>query len=84
MEQLILSLKKKKKRKKETKQKQIMAKKSRLAVGSGGSRMDGILDVFWIQTVIFGMDGQWNPTVQHRAMCVVRSLFSTTELDEIF
>ena len=37
---------------------------------------------FWMQTVIFGMDGQWDPTVQHREMCVTGSLCCTTELDE--
>ena len=41
---------------------------------------------FWdfggMQTIISGMDGQWDPTVQHREMCVVESLFCTTELDE--
>ena len=41
-----------------------------------------ILGVFWMQTVIFGMDGEWDPTVQHREMCVIVSLFCTTELDE--
>ena len=35
----------------------------------------------WMQTVIFGMDGQWD-AVQHREMCVTRSLCCTTELDE--
>ena len=42
----------------------------------------GILGVWGMQTLIFGMDGQWNPTVQHREMCVNRSLCCTTELDE--
>jgi len=42
----------------------------------------GILRVFWVQTVIFGMDGQWDPTVQHREMCVVGSLCGTIEFDE--
>ena len=42
----------------------------------------GILGVFEMQTVIFGMDGQWDPTVQHREMCVIGSLSGTTELDE--
>ena len=37
---------------------------------------------FWMQTVLFGMDGQWDPTVQHREMCVIGSLCCTTELDE--
>ena len=42
----------------------------------------GILGFFLIQTVIFGTDGQWDPTVQHREMCVIGSLCFTTELDE--
>ena len=41
---------------------------------------------FWafggMQTVISGVDGQWDPTVQHREMCMVGSLCCTTELDE--
>ena len=28
------------------------------------------------------MDGQWDPTVQHREMCVIGSLCWTTELEE--
>ena len=36
----------------------------------------------WMQTVIFGMDGQWDTTVQHREMCVIGSLCCTTEIDE--
>ena len=42
----------------------------------------GILGAFWMQTVIFGMDGQWDPTGQHREMCVIGSLCCTTELDK--
>ena len=26
---------------------------------------------FWMQTVIFGMNGQWGPTVQDRELCVI-------------
>ena len=67
-----------------------MAKKSRLGVPKGergGSGMDGHLGFvlfffFWMQTVIFGMDGQWDPTVQHREMCVTGSCCCTTELDK--
>lgn len=44
--------------------------------------MDGHFGVLGMQTVIFGMDGQWDPTVQHREMCVLGSLCCTTELDE--
>ena len=32
--------------------------------------------------LIFGMDGQWDPTVQHRELCVSESLCCTTELEE--
>ena len=42
----------------------------------------GISGVSGMQTVIFGMDGQWDPTVQHREMCVIGSLSCTTELEE--
>ena len=45
-----------------TKQKQITAKESRLVVPRSG--VDGHFG-FWMQTVILGMDGQWNPTVQY-------------------
>ena len=49
----------------------------------GGAEWDGqaVWD-FWMQIVIFGMDGQWEPTVQHREMCVIGSLCCTTELDK--
>ena len=43
----------------------------------------GILGVLGMQTIISGVDGQWDPTVQHREMCVIGSLCCTTELDEI-
>ena len=61
MEQMILSRKKKK-------QKHIMAKKSRLGVpgrwGRGESGMDGHFGgLLGMQTFIFGVDGQWGPTV---------------------
>ena len=36
---------------------------------------------FWMQTVMFGMDGQWGPTVQHRELCVIGSLCCTTETE---
>ena len=41
-----------------------------------------ILEFFWMQTVIFGMHGQWGPTVQHKEMRVIGSLCCTTELKE--
>ena len=49
--------------------------------GVGVGRM-GTFGVFLMQTVIFGEDGQWGPTVQHREMCVIGSLYCTTELEE--
>ena len=45
----------------------------------GGAAFGGLGGM---QTVISGMDGQWDSTVQHREMCVIGSLFCTTELDE--
>ena len=35
-----------------------------------------------MQTVLFGMDGQWDPTVQHREISAIGSLCCTTEHDE--
>ena len=35
-----------------------------------------------MQTVIFGMCGQWGPTVQCRELCVIGSLSCTTEIEE--
>ena len=63
-----------------------MAKKSRLGVPKGergGSGMDGHLGVFWMQTLVFGIDGQWDPTVQHREICVIGSLSCKTELETL-
>ena len=43
-----------------------MAKESRLGVARGwGGRggIDGQFGIFWIQTVISEVDGQWGPTV---------------------
>ena len=62
-----------------------MNKKSRLGVPKwekGESWMHGPLGVFGMQTVIYGMDGQCDPTVQHREMFVTGSLCCTTHLDE--
>ena len=36
----------------------------------------------WIQTLTFGMDGQWAPTVQHWKLYMIGSLCCTTEIDE--
>ena len=44
--------------------------------------MDGHFGVFCMQIVIFGMDGQWGPTVQSREMCVIGSLYYTIESEE--
>ena len=37
---------------------------------------------FWMKNVTFGMDGQWDPTVQHRKLCMIGSLCCTRELEE--
>ena len=42
----------------------------------GGSGMDGQFGL------MFGMDGQWGLTVQHRELCVIGSLYYTTETEE--
>ena len=63
-----------------------MAKKSRLEFSGGekgeGVRWMGILEVFGMQTVVSGMNGQWDPTIQHRGMCVIGSFHCTTELEQ--
>ena len=41
-----------------------------------------ILGVWGMQTIVFGMDGQWDPTVPYREMCVIGSLYCKTELVE--
>ena len=49
-----------------------MAKKCGLGAWGGGEGVGamGILGVLGMQTVISGMDGQWDPAVQHREVCV--------------
>ena len=42
----------------------------------------GIWGAFWMQTVMFGMDGQWDPIVQCNEMYVIGSLCCTTEFEE--
>ena len=37
---------------------------------------------WWIQTVIFGMDGHWGTTVQHREPFAIESLGYTTKIEE--
>ena len=62
-----------------------MAKESRLGVlkgARGGCGVDGHLGVFWLQTVMSGMDGQWDPPVQLREMCVIGSLCDAKELEK--
>ena len=68
--------------------KQITDMKSRLVVagegeggrkgwrgGGGEGEWDGQgFEVWWMQTVTFGMDGPRGPTVQHRELSVIRSL----------
>ena len=41
--------------------------------GREGSEMDGEFGVWWIQTVTFGMEGQWGTSVQHKELCVIGS-----------
>ena len=63
MAQMILS----------TKQKQIMDMESRLVV-AGGERREWDGQGVWgwqMQTLTFGMDKQWGPTVQHRELCTI-------------
>ena len=53
------------------KQKQITAKENRLVVPSMEGeciRSDGVVWGLGMQTVTFGMDGLWGPTVQHREL----------------
>ena len=42
----------------------------------------GGMGIWGRQTVVSGVDGQWDPTEQHREMCVITSLCCTTELDK--
>ena len=35
-----------------------------------------------MQTIVFRVDGQWDPAAQHREMCVIGSLCCTRELDK--
>ena len=86
MEQMILSKNNKqtnKHAKKETDhgQEEQAWSSRRQEEGERGGWM-GILGAWGMQTVILGMDGQWDPTAQHREMCVIGQLCCTTELDE--
>ena len=81
MEQMILS--KNNKRTKNTNRSCQRRADLGLGVGEGeGVGWIGILGVWEMHTVVFGIDGQWNPTVQHREMCVIGSLCCTTDPDE--
>ena len=62
-----------------------MAKKSILRVFKGereGSGMDGHLGGFLDANCCIWNGWQWDPTVQHRELCVIGSLHCTTELDK--
>ena len=37
---------------------------------------------WWMQTLTFGMNGQWGLTLQHRELCVMGSLGCITEIEE--
>ena len=68
-----------------TKQKQIMAKESRLVVlrgEGGGSGTDQEFAVWGYKLFIYGMDGQWGPTEQHREPCMIRSLCCMTQTED--
>ena len=67
-----------------TQKKQFTAKESKLVVPSGeGVKWDGrAVWGFWMQTPVFGMYGQWGPTVQHRELGVIGSLCCKTEIEE--
>ena len=63
-----------------------MAEKSRLGApggkGEGGGGMGIWGGILGMQTVISGMDGQWDPTLQHREMCETGSPCCTAGLDK--
>jgi len=50
----------------------------------GGREWDGreVQGFFWMQTLIFGMDGQQGPTEQHRELCMIGSLCCTTNIEK--
>ena len=63
-----------------------MAKKSRLGAPKGEKGRSGMdrhfVGFFGCKLFISGVDGQWDPTVQHREMSVIGSLCCTTKFDE--
>ena len=46
--------------------------------GVGWTGSLGLVDA----NLTFGMDGQWDPTAQHRELCVLGSLCYTTEIEK--
>ena len=56
--------------------------KTDISLGRGGGNGMWAVWGFGMQTVIFGMDEQRGPTVQHREACVIGSLCCTTETEE--
>ena len=50
-------------------------------VPKGGGRREGDGQAVWsFWKHIFGMNRQWGPTVQHKELCVIWSLYGTTEI----
>ena len=49
----------------------------------GGNGMNGCFRLFWMKAHIFGIDRQWGPIIQHRALSVIGSLCCTTEIENI-
>ena len=85
MEQMILSKNNKQTNKQTKNRNRSWPRRADLGFpGRKGEGMGwiGILGFFWMQNVIFGIDGQWDPTEEHRVICVVGSLCCTTELKE--
>ena len=59
-------------------------KKTSDCKGEGGKKWDGWEVWFcWCKLLYLEMDGQWGPNVYHRELCVIGSLCSTTEIEEI-
>ena len=61
-----------------------MNMESRLVVARRRGERGGWMGVWgwWIQTVTFGMHGQWAPTIQHRELYMIESLCYMTEIEE--
>ena len=87
MEQTILSKNNKRTNKQTNKRNSSWPRKEDVGFPRGereGSGIDGHLGGFWDANCYFGMDGQWDPTVQHKELCVTGSLSCTTELAKTF